>query len=573
MARIKVNERSIIDTYVNSNSNSASGRIEPNIRIGGYYKTLMRLNRRSSAKAAVSIKLHLTYTSAFTLGGVRVEANLHAYKIQEPWDNTVTNDGCPVWLQGKLLGVIPTSMTLGVDYEYDLTDWITVDELEDAGIMLIAYPTSAYDNATHLSAYSSRYISGAPFFEIEYADEPSLPTDLIPAAGANVEITGSAGRFSWKHNPSNVSNLPQKKYTIQLSGNGIDWTEISATSSNQYADVPVASIPSGNFYWRVQTIDTDDVPSDYSAQQYAYRGTAPAAPTIITSVFASSRPRLEWSTPYDQAGYRVQILLGATAIIDATVESEDRFFDVPVALANDTQYTVRVAVKDTSAHYSSWAEDAISTDYAVPAAPSFIASKKKDSVRLTITNPEGGEPVIRNDIYRLEGGVYVRVGSTTGAIYDDWSVGVGAQSYKVAAVGASGEAMSEAVGIEFDLETAFLTAVDDPYHPFEVLYNPLDKHAAEQELVLMEYAGRTKPVAEFGEITQRTVAVTFDSDDETEFNRLEELIHKKSVVLFRNSRTKLYGVYSNPTEQPEDFLGLAYNLSFLVSEIEHSEVV
>ncbi len=92
-------------------------------------------------------------------------------------------------------------------------------------------------------------------------------------------------------------------------------------------------------------------------------------------------------------------------------------------------------------------------------------------------------------------------------------------------------------------------------------------------MMLVEYAGRKKPVAEFGEVVQRSVYVTFDSDSPNEYERLHGILSRQSVVLFRNAREKIYGVCTNPTDQPQNYQGTAYNLSLVVNEIEHSEVV
>lgn len=568
MARVTANEYDITDTYVNAVASTTSYRLATTIIVGGasdYHRGLIRMNRITSNKKAISIKLHVYFSVLFGSG---TTGNLYAYRAADKWNSNVTYETCPEWLMGESVGALPAAAGYGV---YDLTGFISLDDLLNTGIVLKAVLTSGSATATP-SFLSSKNHENAPYFEIIYADSPDLPTDLAPAYGANVVVTGSNGHFSWVHNPSPISGLPQKGYNLQLSADGVTWTTVSATTANQYADVATTSIPSGNFYWRVQTIDADDVPSDYSAQQYAYYGTAPAAPTIITSVFNSSKPRIEWSTAYAQAGYRVQILLGEVSVIDAAVETADAFYDVPVALADDTQYTVRVTVKDESAHYSAWAEDAISTNYAVPEVPTFILTKKKDSVELNITNPTG-EAVIRNDIYRLEGTEHIRIGSTTGTTYTDWSVGTGIQTYKVAAVGASGEAMSTAAEVDFAVVGTYLTAVDDTEHPFKVKYNVLDKNSAEHNMTLVEYAGREKPVAEFGEVIQRSVYVSFDSDDAGEYARLHDILSSQSVVLFRNAREKIYGVCTNLTEQPQDYHKTAYNLSFVISEIEHSEVV
>jgi len=583
MARVTVEERNVLDIYVQQGvtySLKHSSYVRMGVAgSGGYveYTFLKLVKAETQNRKLLTIKLRMKPTQLMkdTSGNV-VSAKIYAAKVIQSWDDEILFSTIPLWADSKHIGTIPQTAVIGDSFDFDLPVWATLEEMQTNGIMLYAIADgSVSPDYRDIACASQRNVVGsedALRLILTYADAPDLPTDLSPSAGASVVITGGNGHFSWTHNPSTISGLPQKGYNLQISADGITWTTVSATTVNQYADVATGSIPSGDFYWRVQTIDTDDVPSDYSAQQYAYYGTAPDAPTIITSVFNSSKPRIEWSASYAQAGYRVQILLDEVTVADATVESEDAFYDVPVALENDTQYTVRVCVKNESAHYSAWAEDAISTDYAVPEVPTFILTKKKDSIEITIANPSG-EPVIRNDVYRLENEEYIRIGSTEGTFYTDWSVGAGVQSYKVVAVGASGETESAVAEVDFDMTGTYLTAIDDTEHPFRVKYNVIDQNSAEHNVTLVEYAGREKPVAEFGDVIQRSVYVTFDSNDAGEYERLNKMLKRQCVLLFRNAREKLYGIATNLTERPQDYHKTAYNLSFVISEIEHSEVV
>lgn len=337
--------------------------------------------------------------------------------------------------------------------------------------------------------------------------------------------------------------------------------------------MPIAKIPSGNFYWRVQTIDTDDAPSDYSDQAYAYYGTAPTAPSIVTSVFTAAKPRLIWTTTFTQSAYKVQILKGATYIVDITAESSDQFYDIPVALENGQQYTVRVSARDEAAHYSAWAEDAITADYIIPTTPSFVLSKKKDSIDIVISHNQTG--ILRYDIYRFSPGEtdFIRIGSTTTKKYKDWSVMDGEVRYKVIAVSDSGESKAAQQQTVFELTTGWLTPVDDPAHPFEVRYNVQDKYYTDYDVSMMEYAGREKPVAEFGQLAQRSVTVSFATNDKDAYKALERVIQQRKTVLYRNARMKMYGVCTSPSDQPADYYGMIYNLSFVINEVEHSEVV
>lgn len=443
----------------------------------------------------------------------------------------------------------------------------------------IAYKYTAdglyyYDFYSYFWAnYTDYELSNRSYIETVIADCPQIPTIKSPILGETVAPSGGVVRFSWAHNPSPQSNLPQKGYNLQISGDGLTWETITATSTNQYADVPIAKIPSGNFYWRVQTIDTDDAPSDYSDQAYAYYGTAPAAPSIVTSVFTSAKPRLIWTTTFAQSAYKVQILKGATYIVDITAESSDQFYDIPVALENGEQYTVRVSARDEAAHYSAWAEDAITANYIIPTTPSFFLSKKKDSIEIIISHNQTG--ILRYDIYRLATGEtdFIRIGSTTTKKYKDWSVMAGNVRYKVIAVSDSGESKAAQQQTVFELTTGWLTPVDDPSHAFEVRYNVQDKYYTDYDVSMMEYAGREKPVAEFGQLAQRSVTVSFATNDKDAYKALERVIQQRKTVLYRNARMKMYGVCTSPSDQPADYYGMIYNLSFIINEVEYSEVV
>lgn len=431
-----------------------------------------------------------------------------------------------------------------------------------------------YDFYSHFWAnYTDQELSNRSCIETVIADPPQIPTIKSPVLGETVAPSGGVVRFSWAHNPSPQSNLPQKGYNLQISGDGLTWETITATSTNQYADVPIAKIPSGNFYWRVQTIDTDDAPSDYSDQAYAYYGTAPTAPSIVTSVFTSAKPRLIWTTTFTQSAYKVQILKGATYIVDITAESSDQFYDIPVVLENGQQYTVRISARDEAAHYSAWAEDAITANYIIPTTPSFFLSKKKDGIEIIISHNQTG--ILRYDIYRLATGEtdFIRIGSTTTKKYKDWSVMDGEVRYKVIAVSDSGESKGAQQGTTFELTTGWLTPVDDPAHPFEVRYNVQDKYYTDYDVSMMEYAGREKPVAEFGQLAQRSVTVSFATNDKDAYKALEKVIRQRKTVLYRNARMKMYGVCISPSDQPADYYGMIYNLSFVINEVEYSEVV
>lgn len=544
------------DMYIGS-ENVASGQYR---RYHAYIKSYIQL---PLGKKAISLKFKLSLKKP----APEQQFRIYFYEILSEWDEmTITYNNRP---KRRALARLDVTIDTTAIITLEVSEFVTLETLKRGiGIYAESDGTTKY-----LYFGSPRDNDNTPAIELVAVDYPKLPIAKSPIYGEAVELSNGTVRFSWKHNPSEQSNLPQKGYNLQISGDGLTWETITATSTNQYADVPIAKIPSGNFYWRVQTIDTDDAPSDYSDQAYAYYGTAPTAPSIVTSVFTSAKPRLIWTTTFAQSAYKVQILKGATYIVDITAESSDQFYDIPVALENGQQYTVRVSARDEAAHYSAWAEDAITASYIVPTTPSFILSKKKDSVEITISHNEAG--ILRYDIYRAAPGDtdFIRIGSTSTKKYVDWSVMDGENHYKVIAVNASGESEGAQQSTTFELTTGWLTPVDDPAHPFEVRYNVQDRYYTDYDVSMMEYAGREKPVAEFGQIAQRSISVSFATNDKDAYKALERVIQLRKTVLYRNARMKMYGVCISPSDQPADYYGMIYNLSFIINEVEHSEVV
>ena len=80
-------------------------------------------------------------------------------------------------------------------------------------------------------------------------------------------------------------------------------------------------------------------------------------------------------------------------------------------------------------------------------------------------------------------------------------------------------------------------------------------------------------MAEFGQLAQRSVTVSFATNDKDAYKALERVIRQRKTILYRNARMKMYGVCISPSDQPADYYGMIYNLSFIINEVEYSVVV
>ena len=571
MARTTVYEYDIADTY--------TSRVNPAVNYGSYsevfiytvggvvseialFKLINKVNI-PFGKKVIAISLEITGSDSAASSNIRVHRCISAWdEMQVTWR---TNPKLTYLGEGLASA---TSFVVGTTYTIQLTGLIDIDSLYGYGIALTMLANSDPE------FYSTESGSATPpRVVLTFADAPLLPDNLSPANGDAIDKTVTPTRFSWDYHASPVSLYAQKSYLLQISTDALTWTDYAATTANEYADITSSLIPDGYFYWRVQTIDTDDVPSDWSEIQICHAGSIPVAPSIVESVFTSSRPRLTWTTVFDQSAYQVQILYDTEVICDSEVATTDQYFDCPVALDNDTEYTVRVRAKNDIAVWSAWAEDSISTNYGMPTVPTFVAVKKNYGIELTITNPVGDDTVVRNDVYREDGDAWVLIGSTITGVYDDWSAAVGINTYKVIAVGESSDAESAEGTATLDLSGGVLTCVDDPTLSLNVKFNITYRKGGEYGAVLREFAGRELPVAEYGEQIQRTLSINMQTRDYGDCELLDVILSQKSTLLYRDANTKIYGMGSNPDASKSDYERRLYNISFVLSEIEHSEAV
>lgn len=578
MARSIIKLTNVKDAVVRSGSNrDVNFGADSNIEITWYEVQSTRdrvfigvgsLPAIPSTRSVLRITMNITFRSESSRG-----VNFFIAKCHSGWnDRTVTYANMPKFSFPVLAATLSPSVTPNYSTQrIELINILSIDELIDGFELSI----SSVDKipGTHIDILSSESNDRPLFFEVELADAPRIPSPIQPLTGETInEMSVSSIRFQWQHNPSNVSNLPQKGYFLQLSTDSLLWTNHQATTPNQYADIPVSSVPTGSFFWRVQTIDTDDVPSDWSNIQMVRAGIAPPAPNIIESIFDSSRPTITWTTAFQQSAYQVQILRGQSVLIDAYAETTAQYFQVQTPLENNTPYTVRVRARNEAALFSDWAEEIISTSFGVPIAPQFIAQKKNNGVELMIFNPPGDEPVLRNDVFRRQDDEWIKIGEAEeSGLYFDWSVANGRAEYYVSAVGASGDTDSETQAIEVSITNGVLTCADAPELLMPLTWNVSDDHDSENGAVLVEYAGRAKPVAEYDEHIRRSMRISCNILDFALFEELQRMLDAKSIMLYRNKRTKMYGIITNPSWTRSDQVGKIYGFQLTISETEHDE--
>lgn len=207
---------------------------------------------------------------------------------------------------------------------------------------------------------------------------PSYPMNLNPQ---NIRVDGNETNiFSWVHN--NPSGSEQSKAELQYStNNGGNWASLATvTGSNQFAEIPAETLPSGLIMWRVRTYNADNVAGDYSEPAQIIVKTKPSAP-VINTIDAKPICTITWGS-VDQMGYRV-VFEDSNGNVDDTGEryGSERTYTSKILLA-DGEATVTVYVGNASGEWNS--TTATFTVQNVP-SESFTVRTERDLYETTFT--------------------------------------------------------------------------------------------------------------------------------------------------------------------------------------------
>lgn len=162
-----------------------------------------------------------------------------------------------------------------VEISYSGALW---DEDDDSPLIEISpdYDGRNVEIYTHNSEYK-------PYVTITYEDSPPRkPTSLYPA---NTTVNArNETRFSWVHNSR--EKTPQKGFVLEYSVDyGATWITISRTTSYPYYDMPANKLPlTEEIMWRVKTIDTNGLESEFSNAEFITELVPQKAPILISPI-------------------------------------------------------------------------------------------------------------------------------------------------------------------------------------------------------------------------------------------------------------------------------------------------
>lgn len=427
---------------------------------------------------------------------------------------------------------------------------------------------------------SSRESANKPYLVVIYEDlPPNPPTNLSPAS--ETKLNDQVIRFSWAHNPTQTGDT-QSKFDLQWSSNGGEtWNTISQNTTNQYYDMLANVLPVGNIIWKVKTYSANNFVSEYSQQISFISAGKPAAPVVTKPVSPAtvSRPVIEW-TASGQVAYEAQVLQGVNTIWGSgETASTSSSVQVVTDLQDNTTYIVRVRIKNQYDLWSDWATLEFTVDFESPNVPNFDITRNyvRGSIRISISNPvpdsAGGfkyNEVLRREQY----GIWIKIASNVArdGIYEDCALKSGqVYEYKVRTIGAYGFADSVAKLTGIKLKCPQLASVSDPSLYIDLKYNVKRRINLVKEFASQKFAGRVKPVTEFGEHEDFGIALSATLKDESAYDSLMKLVRSGRTLLYRDHKgRKVYcTVGTLDIEESKKY----WNVSFSIAEESHMEEV
>jgi hypothetical protein len=468
--------------------------------------------------------------------------------------------------------IVPLTSPGATSYTYD---FINEPETSLAKIRIRAYDGTSY----------GPWDESDGVFTIQHNQAPTVPTNLSPSGGASVD-RASVVRLSWQHNDPN-SNDPQSQFDLQWRKQGdATWNDVSQVTTNQYWDAPEGTFPKGTIEWRVRTYDQAGLSSPFSDIQTFFAGDKPANPMITDptngAIVPVANPVVQWSS-VGQTGYHVKLLDSNDNLLwEIQANSPNKAQTVLYDLQNNTDYQIRVAIKNADNLWSDFVTSNIHVSYTPPAVPIVTTTKGEGVIIVSIDNPTptGTEPnVSYNDLYRREQGEsnWTRIATNIPAdtSFVDYTPASGQiYEYYVRAWGDNGTYSDSAVVSEsISLTGVWLHEADNPLetlHQFKLVSERSENW--QPTAAMMQFAGRRLPIAEYDDTEQRSVSVKItvlkNSDDR---EAIERLIRSKNTLCYRDARGRKMFCHAFQLPVDDETYGNTVNLTF--EEVSYTEEV
>lgn len=478
-----------------------------------------RLNKAS----AITFSTSLVQSSAFTLKNLTAVSGTFEYRLKGA---SSTTTAAATISSTTISYTAPANTFAAGEYEYRFT---VTDNLGQTA-------------PTGWSSFDTR---------------DTVPTATADEPSGNLLDGDQPISFRWTH--INESGSAQTKAELQKSADGSTWTALTTVtgSANEYS-APAGTFASGTWFWRVRTYNLDNAAGAWSDAASFVTVSAPSTPKVI--VQASPRPLITWQTN-EQSAYQIQL----DTAVDTTDYGSGKSWRSPIYL-DDGLHVARVRVQNSYGVWSEWG-----------------------SATFTVSHTAGGAVVLTVDAdHRAELSwsyagswtefvVYrdgVAIAKTTDYSYtDDYSVGTVRYQVRVCASdGTYNYSLSNEVTVSVMPETVMLSALGSGKWLFlrlSTAQHRTNTIKASRTFSLTHLSGRKFPEAELTEFCDRSISVSYATDDEAEKAALEAQMGSP-VCLKTPGGKMVIGILDTLSETESMFYS---SYTFAVSQMHYPEEV
>lgn len=315
-------------------------------------------------------------------------------------------------------------------------------------------------------------------------------------------------QFRWRHNSS--LGTPQGKAEIQWRLNAGEWNTISADGSAQQATVGPGTFSAGTISWQARTANRD---GDWGpwAQISTFGITGAPATPVITQVFGTARPGIDWLAP-GQIVYQIEFSDQNNNLIyqdTRLAEGDSGSYRIPRYLMPGL-IRIRLRVKNQYDSWSPWASTQIQVAEDGMPSPGIGAygDNQAGVIRISVDGVDWATAT-RVILYR-DG---APIASLTGGNYTDATCAAGVHTYSILAEYAGTKiARSAEIQAELKLYAIALAALDKTESILWIshdLDNPPGREVAiTPESGREQVSGRALPMAFFGEHIMRAYSIS-----------------------------------------------------------------
>lgn len=429
-------------------------------------------------------------------------------------------------------------------------------------------------------------------FTIQHNSAPLAPTPGLP--NGTIFDRSQVNRIPWTHNDPDPGDGQSKyRFRYRVSGSSNAYTDVITTTTNQFYDLPAASVANGTYEYLINTYDSQGVISADSAVRTFVAATVPAGPTITAptnnAVLGAAAQTVAWSYPTVQSSQVRRVADNAGVANTATVYFDSGEIvsptqrDLAVTFETNNRFEhVQVRIKEGGL-WSAWSSVRVQVSYTVPATPTLTLSPQPDNGRIYVLlnnpTPSGGQPAIsRTDLYRklATDTTFERIAQlTSGTPYYDYTAASGvAYNYYAVAAGVNGTSTTSVTSSA----TVVLkgTWLHDPADPENTIarfrWDGMGRSSSwTPEMAQLQFVGRRLPFVEFGdgETEVITTSLALDSVETQDLPAMRKLSRRKAILCYRDGRgRKLFVVL--PSEDLTDTVW-GSNMNLVVRAVDYSE--